>query len=78
MKPAHGRVWRLRRRLGSREARGSAAVDHLVQAIETATDITVYFVLAHLPWERETNESAGGLLREYCRKAPILPATPAI
>jgi hypothetical protein len=61
MKPAHGRIWRLRHRLGGREARGSAAADHLDQAIETAlhaaltlaTDIRVYFVHAHLPWERE-------------------------
>jgi IS30 family transposase len=61
MKPAHGRVWRLRHRLGGREARGSAAVDQPDQAIENAshaaltlaTDIPVYFVHAHLQWERQ-------------------------
>jgi len=50
----------------------------LQAALTLATDISVYFVHAHLPWERGTSENADGLLREYCRKAPISPAISAI
>ncbi len=38
---------------------------HIHQDIEKGTGMTVYFAKAYAPWQRGSNESANGLLRQF-------------
>jgi len=46
--------------------RGREMAEH--EHITAALDMPVYFCAPHHPWQRGTNESTNGLLRQYLRK----------